>query len=81
IFRHSDSSGLPTGQLLIADYRGTAEPLRVKIAGMDGAEVTAKRLDQEHDLVPVEVQYRNGVLTLPKSGPGSAAFHVTFKPR
>ena len=67
------------GQLLIADYRGTAETLSVKITGMDKAAVTAERLDQEHDPAPVEVQYRDGILTLPKSGPGSAAFKVTFR--
>ena len=67
------------GQLLIADYRGTAETLSVKIAGMEKAAVTAERFDQEHDPATVEVQYRDGVLTLPKSGPGSAAFKVTFR--
>ena len=69
------------GQLLIADYRGTAETLSVKITGMKKASVTAERFDQEHDPEPVEVQYTQGELTLPKSGPGSAAFLVTFKAR
>ena len=67
------------GQLLIADYRGTAETLSVKITGMEKAAVTAERFDQDHDPEPVEVQYANGELTLPKSGPGSAAFLVTFR--
>ena len=66
------------GRLLIADYRGMAETLNVKIAGRDGAAVSAERLDQEHDLIPVEVQFRDGMLTLPKSGPGSAAFLISF---
>lgn len=69
------------GQLLIADYRGTAETLSVKITGMDKAAVSAERFDQDHDPEPVEVQYAKGELTLPKSGPGSAAFLVTFKAR
>ena len=67
------------GQLLVTDYRGTAKKLTLKIAGMEQAEVTAERFDQDHDPEPVEVQYAKGELTLPKSGPGSAAFLVTFR--
>ena len=67
------------GLLLISDYRGETNSLRLKIAGMDQAEITAERLDQESGPAPVEVQFENGILTLPKSGRGSAAFLVAFR--
>ena len=63
----------------MTDYRGTAETLSVKITGMKKASVTAERFDQDHDPDPVEVQFHDGMLTLPKTGPGSAAFLVTFR--
>jgi hypothetical protein len=84
--KHSDSVYLlggvsedGAGRLLISDYRGKGKSLRLKIAGMDHAEITAERLDQESGPAPVEVQFGNGILTLPKSGKGSAAFLVAFR--
>ena len=84
--KHSDSvyllggmSANGEGRLLISDYRGEADSLHLKIAGMDHAEITAERLDQESGPASVDVLFGNGILTLPKSGKGSAAFLVTFR--
>ncbi|MBQ9336200.1 MAG: hypothetical protein IJS14_02745 [Lentisphaeria bacterium] len=68
-----------TGRLLVSDYRGDSPALSIRVAGMDGASVSAELLDQEHDRTPAEFDFRDGVLTLRKNTPGSAAFMVTFQ--
>ena len=68
-----------SGRLLVSDYRGGSSTLTLRVGGMDGAAVSAELLDQEHDRAPAEVVFRDGVLTLRKNTPGSAAFMVTFQ--
>lgn len=70
-----------TGMLLVADYRSNATSRQVKVEGMDGAFVTAQILDHTHSLTTIEVSFKNGVLTLPKTAVGSAAFLVKFDKR
>ena len=67
------------GHLIVSDYRGTAGELTLRVAGMEGAEVAAEVLDQEHDRTPADLDFRDGVLTLRKNQPGSAAFLVAFR--
>ena len=67
------------GQLLVVDYRGTADALCLRIDGMDGATATAEILDHEHNRTPATVNFADGTMTLHKSGSGSAAFLVTLK--
>ena len=70
-----------TGMLLVADYRGDSSSLEIRIEGMDGAAVTAELLDQTHNRSVVPAVFAKGVLTLPKTAVGSAAFLVKFDKR
>ncbi len=67
------------GRLLVSDYRGEAESLCIRIDGMDGATATAELLDHAHNRTAAPVEFADGRLVLPKNGPGSAAFLVTFR--
>ena len=68
------------GSLLITDFLGTRATIEVEVAGMEDAKsVTAMVLDNDHDLVPAQLIWRNNTLTLIKNGNGSAAFLVTFE--
>ena len=68
------------GSLLITDFLGTRATIEVEVAGMEDAKsVTAMVLDNDHDLVPAQLIWRNNTLTLIKNGTGSAAFLVTFE--
>ena len=68
------------GALLVADYRGIETMLNVRIKGMDDAKfISARILDDTHDGAPIPVFMNNGILTLAKNRPGSAAFLVCFQ--
>jgi hypothetical protein len=70
-----------TGMLIVADYRSNATTRQIKVEGMDGAFVSARCLDHTHNLTAVDVPFKNGILTLPKSAVGSAAFLIKFDKR
>ena len=70
-----------TGMLLVTDYRSNATSRQVKVNGMDGAFVTAILLDHTHNMTACDVTFRNGILTLPKTTVGSAAYLVKFDKR
>lgn len=66
--------------LLLTDYRGVEQVLRVAAKGIrDGARVRARILDHGHDDFPCDVTLEDGVLTLVKPDKNSAAFLVTFR--
>ncbi len=67
------------GALLVSDYRGDQTSIAASVKGMDGAKVSAVVLDDKRDLRPLRVKWADGVLELPKRGPGSAAFLVAFE--
>ncbi len=67
------------GALLVSDYRGTNTSVSASVKGMDGARVSALVLDDKRNLRPLRVTCADGLLELPKRGPGSAAFLVTFE--
>lgn len=65
---------------IVADYRGTQQILPVEIAGLgDVKRVSACVLDNERDMLPVNVEFREGLLTLVKGDRRSAVFAVTFE--
>ena len=67
-------------KLLVTDFRGGSSTIEVEVEGMeDAVNVSAVILDNERDLVPVPVIWRNNKLILTKNGQGSAAFYVTFE--
>lgn len=68
-----------SGKLLVADYKGTAKELRIKIDGIAPASVSAVILDNDNNSVEVNPVFENGGLILPKNDDGSAAFLVDFK--
>ena len=70
-----------TGMLLVTDYRSNATSRQVKVNGMDGAVVSAILLDHTHSMTVLDVSFENGVLTLPKTAIGSAAYLVKFDKR
>ena len=66
--------------LLVTDYRGVDQVIRVAVKGMEKAKhVSATVLDDTRDLFPCDVAWRNGELTLVKPDKNSAAFLVTFE--
>ena len=67
--------------LLVSDYRALSDTIvQVKVRGVSsGAKVMAEIIDFVHDRVPAEVLFKDGLLTLKKSCPGSAAFLVKFR--
>ena len=66
--------------ILLADYRGTEQILAVDVRGAEKARhVSVVVLDHTRDLLPAEVDWRDGTLTLVKSDKHSAAFLVTFE--
>ena len=68
------------GALLLSDYRGNSPVLNVRINGMDDARIISARiLDDTHDGTPVPVIMNNGILSLAKNKPSSAAFLVCFQ--
>ena len=67
------------GFVLISDYRGKG-PLTASVKGMDGARViSAQVLDHTRNLEPVDVEWKDGTLTLPRKDENSAAFFVVFE--
>ena len=69
-----------TASLVVSDYRGKNEKLRVAVKGLEGVKnVTAVVLDHTRDLAPVPVDFRNGELTLSRIDENSAAYLVTFE--
>ncbi len=65
---------------IITDYRGTQQILPVEVKGLGKvARVSALVLDNDHDMLPAEVSFRDGVLTLVKNDRRSAVFAVTFE--
>lgn len=68
------------GALLLSNYRGNSPVLNVRINGMDDARIISARiLDDTHDGTPVPVIMNNGILSLAKNKPSSAAFLVCFQ--
>lgn len=65
------------GWLLVSDYGGKNDTIEVEVAGASGV-ASAVILDHERNIVPVEVAFDNGKLTLKKQIKGSAAFLVKF---
>ncbi|MBR2509035.1 MAG: hypothetical protein IKB71_04745 [Lentisphaeria bacterium] len=68
-----------SAMLMVADYRGTESELRIKIDGIEKAEVSAQLLDIENDRTETDVIFENGELILPKKDNGSSAFLIEFK--
>ena len=69
------------GFVLISDYRGKG-PLNVAVKGMDNARiVSAHVLDHTRDLEPVDVGWKDGILSLPRKDANSAAFFVVLEPQ
>ena len=69
------------GFVLVSDYRGSG-PLTVSVKGMDGARVvSAHVLDHTRDLEPVDVGWKDGILSLPRKDANSAAFFVVLEPQ
>ena len=67
------------GFALISDYRGKGT-LTASVKGMEGARVvSAQVLDHTRDLEPVDVEWKDGTLTLPRKDENSAAFLVVFE--
>jgi hypothetical protein len=65
--------------LVLTDYRGTAQVLKAVVKGAEKArKVKAYLLDYNTDLLPVDAEWRNGVLTLVKPEKSSAVFLVEF---
>jgi len=68
--------------LLVTDYRGTDQVLRIGAEGLGEVKyVSASVLDHTRDVFPCEVGWRNGALTLVKPDKNSAAFLVKFEKR
>lgn len=68
-----------TASLVVVDYRGQNEKLRVKVKGLDGVkDVSAVVLDHTRDLTVIPVDCRNGELVLSRLDENSAAYLVTF---
>jgi hypothetical protein len=65
------------GWLLVSDYRGKEQTLTVKVKGVRGV-AAATLLDHERNNEAVDAAFADGVLTLEKKMPGSAAFLVKF---
>ena len=66
--------------LLVVDYRGAGQVLKVAVQGAGKAKhVSAVILDDTHDNIPCDVAWRDGVLTLVKSDKNSSAWLVTFE--
>ena len=69
-----------TASLVVADYRGRSDKLRVEVKGLTSVKgVTAVVLDHTRDLSPIPVDYRDGRILLPRIDNNSAAFLVTFE--
>ena len=67
------------GFVLISDYRGKG-PLTASVKGMDDAHVlSAHVLDHTRNLEPVAVEWKDGLLALPRKDDNSAAFFVVFE--
>jgi hypothetical protein len=66
-----------TGWLLVSDYCGNGSEIVVDVKNAE-ALVSAEIFDHERDFVPVQVQMKDGRLTLRKEIEGSAAFLVKF---
>ena len=65
--------------LLVTDYRGTDQVLRIRAKGLGKVkDVSATVLDDTRDEFPCEAGWRNGTLTLVKPDKNSAAFLVRF---
>ena len=65
--------------LVLTDYRGTEQVLKAVVKGAEKArKVKAYLLDYKTDLLPVDAEWRNGVLTLVKPEKSSAVFLVEF---
>ena len=69
-----------SASLLVTDYRGTDEALDIEVKGFGvTSHVSARILDNQHNLVPAQALWHNGRLTLVKNDRNSAAFIVTFE--
>ena len=69
------------GFVLVSDYRGNGA-LAASIKGMDNARVvSAHVLDHTRDLEPVDVGWKDGILSLPRKDANSAAFFVVLEPQ
>ncbi len=65
--------------LLVSEFRGYANMLTLAVKGADHAKsVEATVLDYTRDCLPVDVTFKNGLLTLVKKDGHSAAFLVKF---
>ena len=69
-------------QLFVSDFRGPEMTLAVGIKGLEAmTNATVSVLDGWHDFAPAKgFTWKDGMLTLEKYEPGSAAFHVVFTP-
>ena len=65
------------GWLLVSDYCGTGEKIVLDVKGARALS-SATLLDHERNNENVDVEFKNGKLTLTKKMPGSAAFLVKF---
>ena len=67
-------------KLLVTDYRGTEQVLKMRVLGADGAKrVTAVVLDHTRDSFPCAVDWHGDVLTLVKPDKNSSAWLVDFE--
>ncbi len=69
-----------TAYLLVSEYRSITQLLNIEVAGTENPKnIEAVVLDHTRNCLPVDVKYRNGVLTLPKVDTHSSAFLVKFE--
>ena len=74
------SAGGKNVAVLVTDYRGTDQVIKVLVKGAEAAKhVSAVVLDDTRDLFPVDVAWRNGELTIVKADKNSAAYFVVFE--
>ena len=65
--------------LLVADYKGAAGDVVLELANAPKGKPTAVVIDETHDRESVEVRIEGNRLVLPKTGPASASYLVTFQ--
>ena len=67
--------------LLVVDYRGAAGDVVLELANAPKGKPTAVIIDDARNREPVEVRLEGNRLVLPKTGPASASYLVTFDPQ
>jgi len=74
----SQSDDKKTGMILLSDFRGDSDTLRIRINGMKNAKVSAAVLDNTRDCVSENAEWKDDILTLTKKEKGSAAYLISF---